>query len=29
MAIGFGLRLLAIRNAWQLPTFDLDDDAPR
>jgi uncharacterized membrane protein YeiH len=29
MAIGFGLRLLAIRNAWQLPTFELDDDAPR
>ena len=29
MAIGFAMRLLAIRNAWQLPTFDLgDEEAP-
>lgn len=26
MGVGFALRLLAIRHAWQLPTFDLGDD---
>jgi uncharacterized membrane protein YeiH len=26
MCAGFGLRMLAIRNAWQLPTFDLPDE---
>lgn len=28
MAIGFALRMLAIRHRWRLPTFDLGDDAP-
>ena len=28
MGLGFGLRLLAIRNAWRLPTFELDDRMP-
>lgn len=27
LAAGFGLRLLAIRHAWRLPTFVIDDDA--
>lgn len=26
MCIGFGVRMLAIRNAWRLPTFALDDE---
>ena len=25
MVLGFGLRMLAIRHAWRLPTFELDD----
>lgn len=27
MSIGFGLRMLAIRHAWRLPTFELDDES--
>lgn len=27
MCLGFGLRMLAIRNEWRLPTFTFDDDA--
>jgi uncharacterized membrane protein YeiH len=27
MCVGFGVRMLAIRHAWRLPTFALDDDA--
>jgi uncharacterized membrane protein YeiH len=27
MTAGFGLRVLAIRHTWQLPTFDLSDEA--
>lgn len=27
MGAGFGVRLLAIRRAWRLPTFALDDEA--
>ncbi|MES2101954.1 MAG: trimeric intracellular cation channel family protein [Pseudomonadota bacterium] len=26
MCIGFGVRMLAIRHAWRLPTFALDDE---
>ena len=26
MCIGFGVRMLAIRHAWRLPTFALDED---
>jgi uncharacterized membrane protein YeiH len=26
MATGFGVRMLAIRHAWQLPTFELGDE---
>ena len=25
LCVGFGLRMLAVRNAWQLPTFELTD----
>jgi uncharacterized membrane protein YeiH len=27
MGVGFALRMLAIRNQWRVPTFDLGDDA--
>lgn len=29
MCLGFGLRMLAIRHAWSLPTFDLPDESKR
>jgi uncharacterized membrane protein YeiH len=29
MCVGFGVRMLAIRHAWSLPTFSIDDEEPK